>query len=82
MSDLPEEIFLTQSSYGDSLQLSTEKDFLGQSSNKSHSKTEYSQFDVRDNVHESSMASSTKFLFEGHCVVPIQTKRRSLKKML
>ena len=67
-----EEIFLTQSSFGGSLEPSTPMDFLCQSSDESHFKPGCSQLDVGDavsNLFESNAAGVTNFSFEGHCAM-------------
>ena len=67
-----EEIFLTQSSFGGSLEPSNPMDFLCQSSDESHCKLGCSQFDVGDvvsNLFESNAAGVKNFPFEGHCVM-------------
>ena len=70
MSDSEEEIFLTQSSFGSSLEPSTPMDFLCQSSDESHCKPGCSHLDVGDvvsNLLESNAAGVANFSFEGHC---------------
>ena len=67
MSDSEEEIFLTQSSFGGSLQPSTPMDVLCQSSDESHCKPGCSQLDVGDvvsNLFESNAAGITNFSFD------------------
>ena len=64
------EIFLTQNSFGGSLEPFTPMDFLCQSSDESHCKPGCSQLDVGDvvsNLLESNAAAVTNFSFEGHC---------------
>ena len=72
MSDSEEEIFLTQSSFGGSLEPFTLIDFLCQSSDESHDKTGFSQLDAGDvvsNLFESNAAGGTNFSFEEHCAM-------------
>ena len=68
-----EEIFLTQISFGGSLEPSTLMEFLCQSaSDESHCKPGCSQLDVEDIVSylfESNAAGVTKFSFEEHCAM-------------
>ena len=67
-----EEIFLTQSSFGSSLEPSTQMDFLCQSLGESHCKPGCLQLDVGDvvsNFFESNAAGVTTFSFEGHCAI-------------
>ena len=68
-----EEIFLTQSSFGRSLEPSTPMKSLCQSSDESHCKPGCSQLDVGDvvsNLFESrKAAAATNFQFEGHCAM-------------
>ena len=67
-----EEIFLTQSTFGGSLEPSTPMEFLCQSSDESHCKPGCSQLDVGDvvsNLFESKAAAVTNFPFEGHCAM-------------
>ena len=67
-----EEIILTQSSFGGSLEPYTPMAFLCQSSNESHCKPGCSQLDIGDvlsNLFESNAAGVTNFSFEGHCAM-------------
>ena len=67
MSDSEEEIFLTQSSFGDSLEPSAPMDFLCQSSNETHCKPGCSQLDDGDvvsNFLESKAAGVTNREFK------------------
>ena len=72
LSDSEEEIFLTQSSFGGSLEPFTPIDLLCQSSDQSHGKPGCSQLDAGDvvsNLFESNATGGTNFLFEGHCAM-------------
>ena len=68
-----EEMFLTQSSFGGSLEPSTQMDFLCQfASDESHCKPGSSQLDIGDvvsNLFERKATGVTNFPFEGHCAM-------------
>ena len=80
-----EEIFLTQSTFGGSLESYTPMDFFCQSSDESHCKPGCSQLDIGDvvsNLFESDAgAGVTNFSFEGHCAMTNADKANEVQDL-